>query len=365
MIGLLAPEMVVYTAWYQRSEAKRLRDMYNRRFGLDLPPSKLKRAYKRLFHWQGKKRTRAREDVFVELEAAQNHKQTSATSRHGKIPWTLAQGFYAQMGGFALDTIGAYPEFLPEIRTTIDDIGFGILLSEETHPVPAGFTSQDTTPKNKGTDKRPFSKQQSHPQEQEVGVREQQTNEAESVLAENAPNEEQAVAKAGVESDKSNISDADVETSGYSLYRPLDISQKDLEDKSKGDGLAKALVCLQASWFCVQCLVRVGQALPVTLLEINTFAHSVCALLVYVLWWDKPLDVEQPTYLPVRSVEAVKRWSKIYQNTPTTRVNSYAQGALSKLKRKTHTTQVSTEEEDFVVFKALRPREGFLKEVPR
>jgi hypothetical protein len=103
-------------------------------------------------------------------------------------------------------------------------------------------------------------------------------------LAENGPNEEHAVSKAQVESDKSNISNVDMETSGYNFYRPLDISKKYLQDKSKANGLAKTLVCLQASWFCVQCLVRVGQALPVTLLEINTFAHSVCALLVYILW---------------------------------------------------------------------------------
>ena len=124
MIGLLAPEMVVYTAWYQRSEAKGLRDRYNRRFGLKLPPGKLKRAYRWLFHRRGQRKDNCWGNLSVELEAAQHHKQTSAEARHGMTPWTLAQGFYAQMGGFALDTIGAYPEFLPETVTTIDERGF-------------------------------------------------------------------------------------------------------------------------------------------------------------------------------------------------------------------------------------------------
>ena len=37
--------------------------------------------------------------------------------------------------------------------------------------------------------------------------------------------------------------------------------------------------------------------LPVTALELNTLAHSICALLVYSLWWDKPLDIQDPTLL--------------------------------------------------------------------
>jgi hypothetical protein len=311
IIGLLAPEMVVYTAWYQRSKAKEWRDNYNRRFGLKSPPAKLKRAYRWLFHRQGKEMTSAREDVSVELEAAQTHKQTSATARHDKIPWTLAQGFYAQMGGFALDTIGAYPEFVPETLTIIDERGFSRLLSEGYSAVPVGVMSQDTTHENEGTGERPSSQRYSFHQEQETGLGQQQINEVEFTLAENTPNEEHAVAKARVESDKSNIGAVHVETSGYNLYRPLDISKKYLQVKSKANGLAKFLVCLQASWFCVQCLVRVGQALPVTLLEINTFAHSLCALLVYILWWYKPLDVEQRTHLSVKGVDAVGRWARI------------------------------------------------------
>jgi hypothetical protein len=167
MIGLLAPEMVVYTAWYQRSKAKRLRDKYNKRFGLKLPPGKLKRAYRWLFHRGGKKRTGAREDVSLELEAAQNHKQTAAIARHDKIPWTLAQGFYAQMGGFALDTIGAYPEFLPETLTTLDESAFNTLLREENLPVLVGATFQDTTHENDGTDERPSSQRHSSHREEE------------------------------------------------------------------------------------------------------------------------------------------------------------------------------------------------------
>ena len=76
-----------------------------------------------------------------------------------------------------------------------------------------------------------------------------------------------------------------------------DISEEDIRDKSKANGLAKVLVCLQAIWFCVQCVVRVAQSQDISFLELNTFAHAVCVLLTYALWWHKPLDIESPSLM--------------------------------------------------------------------
>ncbi len=76
-----------------------------------------------------------------------------------------------------------------------------------------------------------------------------------------------------------------------------DIAEKQIKDKSKADSLAKFIVCLQALWFCVQCITRVSQRKAISLLELNTFAHAFCALLIYALWWHKPQDIEEPTLL--------------------------------------------------------------------
>jgi hypothetical protein len=73
-----------------------------------------------------------------------------------------------------------------------------------------------------------------------------------------------------------------------------DVAEGEVKDKSKGDWLIKSLACIQATWFYVSCLVRVGQSLPLTLLELNTFAHAMCTIVVYFVWWHKPLDVERP-----------------------------------------------------------------------
>ena len=82
------------------------------------------------------------------------------------------------------------------------------------------------------------------------------------------------------------------------------ISAKDISDKSKADHLAKSLVCLQALWYCTNFFSRLAMGLPITLLELNTFAHSICALLIYILWWEKPLDIGEPTWIKTDTSEA-------------------------------------------------------------
>lgn len=61
-----------------------------------------------------------------------------------------------------------------------------------------------------------------------------------------------------------------------------DISSETIQDKSKSDLLSMALTCWQASYFCIQCIFRLSQQLSITHLEINVFAHAICALLLYL-----------------------------------------------------------------------------------
>ncbi|KAK4197964.1 hypothetical protein QBC40DRAFT_97140, partial [Triangularia verruculosa] len=76
-----------------------------------------------------------------------------------------------------------------------------------------------------------------------------------------------------------------------------DLPKDYIDDKSKADGVAKALVIIQSSWMILQCIMRWTSGLTVTSLELNTLAHAVCALLIYTLWWQKPLDIAHPTIL--------------------------------------------------------------------
>lgn len=75
------------------------------------------------------------------------------------------------------------------------------------------------------------------------------------------------------------------------------LSEEEIQDKSKADGVKKTLVCTQALWFVLSCLTRLANNLPISLLELNALAHATCALVIYAMWWHKPLDVEEPTIL--------------------------------------------------------------------
>ncbi|KAI9462143.1 hypothetical protein F5148DRAFT_233795 [Russula earlei] len=70
------------------------------------------------------------------------------------------------------------------------------------------------------------------------------------------------------------------------------IAKMEIEDKSKGDIVSKTLVVLQTSWFVTQCIARGVQGLPVTELELVTVAFATLNFVMYLLWWDKPLNVQ-------------------------------------------------------------------------
>ena len=84
------------------------------------------------------------------------------------------------------------------------------------------------------------------------------------------------------------------------------VSEAYINDKNKANKLAKLIVCIQATWFCTQCIARLIQRLPISLLELNTFAHSICALLIYALWWKKPLDIEEATSISTRQSKTIR-----------------------------------------------------------
>lgn len=67
-------------------------------------------------------------------------------------------------------------------------------------------------------------------------------------------------------------------------------TEREIRDRSKGDGLTKALVVGQTTWFLIQCLARWQQHLVVTELELVTAAFAVLNAVIYFMWWNKPQD---------------------------------------------------------------------------
>ena len=82
---------------------------------------------------------------------------------------------------------------------------------------------------------------------------------------------------------------ADIDFTSFTV-----LTEEEINDKGKSDWLAKSLVLLQTSWFVMQCIARAIEHLPVTHLEIVTLAYAAINFVIYIFWWNKPLNVSQP-----------------------------------------------------------------------
>ncbi|KAH8827159.1 hypothetical protein DL96DRAFT_1605741 [Flagelloscypha sp. PMI_526] len=77
------------------------------------------------------------------------------------------------------------------------------------------------------------------------------------------------------------------------------ISREAIQDKSKADFLAKLLAFVQATWLIAQIVGRAVASLSISPLEIESAAYVPLTLVVYLLWWHKPLNVEVPIEVPI------------------------------------------------------------------
>ena len=87
----------------------------------------------------------------------------------------------------------------------------------------------------------------------------------------------------------------------YSFAMP---TEAEIKDRGKSDWLAKSLVLLQTSWFIMQCIARGIKHLLVTHLEIVTLAYAAMNFVIYVFWWNKPLNVNRPVRVFRKSGES-------------------------------------------------------------
>ncbi|KAJ7909684.1 hypothetical protein B0H13DRAFT_1523848, partial [Mycena leptocephala] len=80
-----------------------------------------------------------------------------------------------------------------------------------------------------------------------------------------------------------------------------DIDTDNIMDRSKGDALSKGVALSQVLWFITQFMARMHQRLRITELEVATLGFAITSIFIWLFWWHKPLDVQQP--IPVGPVE--------------------------------------------------------------
>ena len=107
-------------------------------------------------------------------------------------------------------------------------------------------------------------------------------------------------------------------------------TEEEIRDRGKSDWLAKSLVLLQTSWFVTQCIARAIEHLPVTHLEIVTLAYAAMNFVIYIFWWNKPLNVNRPVRVFRKSEASATQHQVISGETRRSRAWEFTWEAIGK-----------------------------------
>lgn len=72
------------------------------------------------------------------------------------------------------------------------------------------------------------------------------------------------------------------------------ITKKDIEDRSQGDLLSKAVLCIQTAWFILKLIGRSLEHLPITELELVTLAFVSLNITIYFFGGKSPSTCKSP-----------------------------------------------------------------------
>ncbi|KAF8331748.1 uncharacterized protein EI90DRAFT_3057178 [Cantharellus anzutake] len=104
--------------------------------------------------------------------------------------------------------------------------------------------------------------------------------------------------------------------------RKAAIAREEILDRSKGDGFSKFLIVLQLLWFITQYVGRWASHLHISQLETMTLAYAALCLLLYVLWWHKPVNIQFPIHVTRGSSVPPTSETNVDQPTPKTETDA-------------------------------------------
>jgi hypothetical protein len=92
------------------------------------------------------------------------------------------------------------------------------------------------------------------------------------------------------------------------------ITLEEINDKSKSDGLVRAIAIVQITWMVIQVIARAFRSLAISQLEVSVVAFATCAIILYGINWEKPKGVQVPItiisypgHFPRDTMEIVER----------------------------------------------------------
>ena len=151
------------------------------------------------------------------------------------------------------------------------------------------------------------------------------------------------------------------------------------QNSGQASGIVKVITCIQAAWFCSQCIARMSTGRAISLLELNTFAHCVSAFFIYGFWWYKPHDLTSHTFIQSETLDflflrdaAVKASKRSGYKQPAFPVSIYAKSSVGvnvRLAKITMTEVQSNQKDDATSLKITArdaiPGTGFVFRRPR
>jgi hypothetical protein len=118
---------------------------------------------------------------------------------------------------------------------------------------------------------------------------------------------------------------------GFKSFEITPVTKEEIQDRSKSDALSKVIVLGQLAWFLSQCIARAAFHLPITELELVTAAYSALAVLIYFVWWEKPMDVA--CAIPIKCVDDTERTRILGlindSSIPRRRISEFLQNTIS------------------------------------
>ena len=82
-------------------------------------------------------------------------------------------------------------------------------------------------------------------------------------------------------------------------------TEEEINDRSKGDAFSKGIALLQILWFIMQMIARHMRGLSITELELTTVALAGMNSVMFLFWWNKPLNVQCPIVIRTKYVEKI------------------------------------------------------------
>lgn len=95
------------------------------------------------------------------------------------------------------------------------------------------------------------------------------------------------------------------------------ISEREINDKNKGDAIVKLLAVIQVLWLGIQLAIRAAMGRQSSQIEITALAFAVCASITYLLLLRQPKDVSMPFVIHADRNATYEEFTKIVTASKT------------------------------------------------